>query len=175
MTESLLTTHQEKTLGPRPIAGYGRGAMLTAIVRHDDRCGNGQNTFSVTGEVRTPATRRGDIEAGGCLHDDIRKVFPELAEALQYHLCSAPRADGSDAGPMHYVENTMYHLGRSGYPHAADIERARASACWSEMPEGYLLAGTLISNAAIEAALLERVPGLIEQHRAVVVGLGMVW
>jgi hypothetical protein len=100
---SILTKSQKKTYGPRAISGYGPGAMITAKVRHDDECGNGHNTFSITAEVVTPASRRRrDIEAGGCLHEEIARVFPELAPFIKWHLVSTD-------GPMHYVANTVYH------------------------------------------------------------------
>jgi hypothetical protein len=97
---SVLTKKQTKTYGPRPITGYGKGATLTAEVRYDDQCGNGHNTFSITGEVRIPGRR--DIEAGGCLHDDIARKFPELAPLIKWHLVSSD-------GPLHYLANTLYH------------------------------------------------------------------
>jgi hypothetical protein len=99
------TKSQFKTYGPRPVTGYGSGATITATVRFDDQCGNGHNTFSITAVVVTPASkRRNDIEAGGCLHEDIARVFPELAPFIKWHLCSTD-------GPMHYVGNTVYHAG----------------------------------------------------------------
>ena len=99
----------------RPIEGYGKGATLSVTLRFDDEFRNGHETFSITGEVRRPGQR--DIEAGGCLHDDIAKVFPELAPLIKWHLTSTD-------GPMHYVANTCYHAGnrdcnglRKGEPH----------------------------------------------------------
>jgi hypothetical protein len=92
-----------KTYGPRAIKGYGPGAVITANVRYDDECGNGHNSFSITADVVTPASkRRNDIEAGGCLHEDVARVFPELAPFIKWHLFDS-------SGPMHYVANTLYH------------------------------------------------------------------
>lgn len=102
---SVLTKKQTLTYGPRHVTGYGPGAMLTATVRYDDQCGNGHNSFAITGVVVTPASkRRHDIEAGGCLHDDIARVFPELAPFIKWHLCGAN-------GQIHYMANTVYHAG----------------------------------------------------------------
>mgnify|MGYP000122455735 CR=1 FL=1 len=86
----------------RPIAGYGKGAQLSVEMRFDDECRNGHNTFAITAEVRVPNRR--DIEAGGCLHDDIARVFPELAPLIRWHLTSTD-------GPMHYEANTVYFAG----------------------------------------------------------------
>jgi hypothetical protein len=95
----------------RPIAGYGvAGAVIRAELRFDDELGNGHNSFAITGTVTTRLreTRGNDILAGGCLHDDIAKVFPELAPLIQWHLTSSD-------GPMHYIANTLYHAGNRDY------------------------------------------------------------
>lgn len=97
--ESKLTKNQKKAFGPRPIDGYGTDAMITATVRYDDECGNGRNSFAITAEVRRP--RAIDIESGGCMHDEIARLFPELAKYIKWHLCDA-------RGPMHYIANTLY-------------------------------------------------------------------
>lgn len=86
----------------RPIKGYGSGATLRVEMRFDDDCRNGRNSFAITAEVRRPGAR--DIEAGGCLHDDIAAVFPELAPLIKWHLMDTD-------GPMHYVSNTVYLAG----------------------------------------------------------------
>lgn len=88
----------------RPIEGYGKGATLSVELRFDDNCRNGHETFSITGEVRSLAR----WEAGGCLHDDIAKVFPELEPLIKWHLTSTD-------GPMHYVANTCYEAGDRDY------------------------------------------------------------
>lgn len=102
MPSKLHTTKNQKTFGPRPIEGWGEGAAIRAFVEWDDTCRNGHNTFSVTGEIRVPGRR--DCEACGCLHDEIRAAFPELAEAIEFHLVSAD-------GPMHYPANVTFFAG----------------------------------------------------------------
>jgi hypothetical protein len=101
-TGSQLTRKQTKTFGPKPIAGWGHGALIKAEVRFDDCCGNGHNSFAITGEIYIPGRR--DCEACGCIHDEIAKHFPELAPFIKWHLCATD-------GPMHYVANTVYHAG----------------------------------------------------------------
>lgn len=103
--ESVLTKRQQLTFGPLSIEGYGDGGTITASVRFDDQCGNGHNTFSVTADIHTTASRqRNDIEAGGCLHDEIAKSFPDLARFIKWHLV---RTDA----PMGYSGNATYHAG----------------------------------------------------------------
>lgn len=87
----------------RPIRGYGAGGCINVEIRFDDQCKNGHNSFAITASVYTDESRRRhDSQAGGCLHEDIAKVFPELAPLIQWHLFDAH-------GPMHYVANTLYH------------------------------------------------------------------
>jgi len=96
----------------RPVKGYGTMGRMTVNVRFDDQCRNGHNTFSITAEVTTnESRRRHDIAAGGCLHDEIEEVFPELSPLIKWHLCSTD-------GPMHYVENTIYHAKENSPTHA---------------------------------------------------------
>lgn len=97
-----LFSAQEWKSEPRAIRGYGKDARLQVKMRFDDECRNGHNTFSMTADVRIPGRR--DIEAGGCLHDEIAAVFPVLSPLIKWHLVSSD-------GPMHYISNTVYHAG----------------------------------------------------------------
>lgn len=87
---------------PRPIKGYGGGATLTVKLRFDDCCKNGHNDFAITAHVITPGSR--DWDACGCLHEDIARVFPELAHLIKWHLFGTN-------GPMFYIANTVYLAG----------------------------------------------------------------
>lgn len=85
----------------RDVEGYGKGARLRVEIRHDDQCKNGHNSFAIVGDIRGP---QGQDIAGGCLHDDIAAVFPELAHLIKWHLSSTE-------GPMHYIGNVCYLAG----------------------------------------------------------------
>ena len=74
----------------------GTPCEMTVRVRFDDECGNGHNTFAITADIRGR-----HIDMGGCLHDEIREHFPELAHLIRWHLVSTD-------GPMHYIANTTY-------------------------------------------------------------------
>lgn len=39
---------------------------------------------------------------GGCMHNEVKKIFPELAELIRYHLVD------QNGQPMHYIANAMY-------------------------------------------------------------------
>lgn len=87
----------------RPVKGYGTNGAMSVNIRFDDNCKNGHMSFAITADVYTTESRRQrDIAAGGCLHEEIEKVFPELAPLIKWHLMATD-------GPMHYVANTVYH------------------------------------------------------------------
>lgn len=85
----------------REIVYYGKPATMIVELRFDDNCRNGHSSFSITADIKK---KNGTIEACGCLHDDIKEWFPELAPLIQWHLTSTD-------GPMHYMANTIYHAG----------------------------------------------------------------
>lgn len=97
--------NQHFTTEARPAPDQWQNCTIRAELRFDDECNNGHNTFSITAEVRDSRFRgaRGEV-AGGCLHEEIAKAFPELAPLIKWHLTSAD-------GPMHYIANTVYHAG----------------------------------------------------------------
>jgi hypothetical protein len=104
--QSVLTKRQRRKLGPKVYTENGETYRIIANVRHDDECGNGHNTFSITGEIdeKNPGNGRWREYSGGCIHDKIAEHFPELAPFIKWHLMSAD-------GPLHYVANTMYLAG----------------------------------------------------------------
>ena len=98
--------HQDWTSYPRPVNDWGPGRIMKVDLRFDDACHNGHNTFAITAYITHPGTReaRGDWDACGCLHDEIRQYFPELAHLIPWHGCTTD-------GPLHYVANTLYLAG----------------------------------------------------------------
>jgi len=102
----------KKVYGPREMSN---GERITATAEFSAE--NGGHVFSLTGEI---VDRYGREIAGGCVHDEIARVFPELAPYIKWHLCTT-------SGPMHYIANTVYHAGgrdhngrRAGEPWAWD-------------------------------------------------------
>jgi hypothetical protein len=94
---SVLTKKQVKMF-KKAYVENGREYVLIAKVRYDDECGNGHNTFAITGEI----WRAKNCESCGCIHKDITKRLPELAPYIKWHLVSSDE-------PMHYIANTVYH------------------------------------------------------------------
>lgn len=112
------------------------GQRLTVTLRFDDECGNGHNSFSIVADHDVFERGKWRDFAGGCLHDEIREWFPELAPLIPWHLTSTD-------GPMHYVANTLYWLGYSGWCDGErnsppNLDHARSTAVWPDMPADYI-------------------------------------
>lgn len=159
MTEiSKLTKAQKKTF-TKEIESYGEPCDMVVEIRHDDECGNGHNTFSITANIYKRGQRSDrDYITGGCLHDEIEKHFPELAHCIKWHLCSTD-------GPLHYVANSLYHASSIDWkndPREPNLEYARNSAIW---PEAQLKDFT---RENLEA----RLPALLTDFREFIESLG---
>jgi len=75
-----------------------------AKLRFDDSCGNGHETFAITGETMDLIDGRWREGSSGCIHEAVSSFFPEFSGLVKWHLCSTD-------GPMHYVPNTVYLAG----------------------------------------------------------------
>ena len=104
LPQSELVKSQSKTVSITNLEHPDYGLVdLIINIRHDDNCGNGHNSFSITGDLYK-AGKRGDrnLIMCGCIHDDIALLAPEYIPLIKWHLCSTDE-------PMHYVANTLYH------------------------------------------------------------------
>ncbi len=166
--ESKLTKHQVGAYGP---VQWRDREVIKAEVRYDDRRGNGHNTFSITGEIYVPGQR--DCEACGCLHNEIRQALPELAPYIKWHLVSSD-------GPLHYLENTLYWLGYSGWcgdkkGSPPNLEHSRSVAIWSDMPEEMLAKSGRYTRAEVIKILVDRLPELMAEFKMAVESLGFTF
>ncbi len=122
MKQSILVKKQVKEFKAEWTDHDGLHAAV-AEVRYDDQCGNGHNSFAITGSVYGRGGSRRDgvyyttsgkvltWESGGCVHEVIAEHIPELAPYIKWHLCSSD-------GPMHYIANTMYWASEHGPEYA---------------------------------------------------------
>lgn len=139
----------------------GTPCKMTVQVRFDDQCGNGHNTFAITADVQG-RNRCQHFEMGGCLHDEIREHFPELAHLIRWHLVSTD-------GPMHYIANTTYHASLTdwkGDSKAPDLEAAKRTAIWPDATPAQLRS---------KNALTARLDGLLSEFRETVESAGFNW
>jgi len=125
----------------------GDGERMQVYVRYSRYGGKKHASFAVTAEIR----RGRKVDACGCLHDEIREHFPELAPLLRFHLLD-------DTGPLHYIANTTY------WARQGELDHARKSACWPDATEAQLLS---------ETALTARLPALLNEFRAMLAETGM--
>ena len=88
---------------------HGCRVDVIATIRYDDECGNGHNSFAITGTVYE-AGFRGDRAtiSGGCVHDSIIEAMPELEPFIKWHFMNADE-------PMYYLANTLYHASDCNY------------------------------------------------------------
>lgn len=134
----------------------GRTFRIIANIRWDDRCGNGYNTFSVTGDISVKHGKRWEEYSAGCIHDAIAWHFPELKPYIKWHLTSSE-------GPMYYVANTMYIVGKGK---TRDLDIARSRAVWHDEE---------LMSPDLKEKLLARLPKLLEDFRTAVESLGFTY
>lgn len=87
-----------------------RTANCQISIKLDDDCRNGHEDFSITAtfwDIGKPRTDKYNY-LGGCCHDEILKLRPDLAKYVDMHLCDFKGA------PMYAVSNGFYHLKHSG-------------------------------------------------------------
>lgn len=121
--------------------------------------------FSITAEIN----KDGREVSCGCLHDEIRRTFPELAELIPFHLCT------TNGFPIHYVANAMYWaeltMGVSRYQDKTDIPRGYNS--FEDVLASHILADVLndreemmeaitLTKPDFESWLNSRTPRLLE-------------
>jgi hypothetical protein len=179
-----LTKNQVRNLSRNFVDERGREYTIEVEVRHDDQCGNGHNTFAITGMVfRGKPHRdkygilRSEPVRCGCIHDEVAEHFPELKPLLKWHLCSTD-------GPIHYFDNTIYLAGdrdcwglrkferingRLGEGKERELDAARRSAIWPEATDEELMADDL------RGRLEDRLPALLAEFKAAVEGFGFTF
>ena len=151
---SVLTKHQVKVYGPKIYTEGGETYKLTATVRYDDQCGNGHNSFGITGaQYRKRRNGTWEEDCFGCMHETIIKHFPELAPYIKWHLCDSD-------GPMHYLANTSYHAMNG------NLDYARSSAIWPD---------ATLEDLQDQDKLEARLPRLLEEFKQAVESLGFTF
>lgn len=93
-----------------------KGNQVTDIsIRLDDECNNGHEDFSITANIREKDSRGRWVDAGGgCCHEHILSLRPELKPFVDLHLCTW------EGVPMHCAANAFYWL--AGYLDLKHVE-----------------------------------------------------
>lgn len=114
------TFTSQKWGASREYRNGGDRFRMRVKIRFDDDCRNGRNSFSITCDIDEARGGKWSEYGGGAAHEEIARVFPELAHLIKWHLCSTD-------GPMHYIANAVYLAGdrdhngkRAGEPWAFD-------------------------------------------------------
>jgi hypothetical protein len=136
--------------------GYAPGSTIKVTAGLHKLDGNARPYWSVTADIR----ERGREVAGGCLHDDVLAVWPELAPVVALHL-------SDDTGePMHAEANgwywlaghyggagERYHGGNAEYNKRAPIE-IFADSVRISVDEAWTLANIWQESASFGAAIV---------------------
>ncbi len=98
-------TNKSKSLTFRDNKTIGDETIFIKIQLADE-CKNGHQDFSITGDIYEAGKPKVDryFIAGGCIHDEILKHFPEFKIFIGLHLCDW------EGVPMYAAGNGFYHL-----------------------------------------------------------------
>lgn len=156
--ESILQKSQYEKF-TKNIIYQGKSCIISAVLRYDDKCNNGHNTFSITGSIKGGEYRHYgyEINEGGCIHDQISRFFPEFKHLIKYHLMSSK-------GPLHYIANTIYWFNEG------EIEFAKSSAIWGITP-----LDTNINLLADKLFLEKRLPYIMKAFKKDIEKLNFVF
>jgi hypothetical protein len=126
--------------------------------------GNRYAHFSITGETERRERGRWAEDSCGCIHEEIRKHFPELAKFIPFHLCD------ETGEPMHYVANAMYWLRGANHAErfvrelpAKCIEHFKSTVLWGVLPEDMNAEVPGLYRQEGEKWLAARLPKLVEK------------
>lgn len=160
MIKSILTKSQFQTF-TKEINYEGTDCTMSVTLRYDDECNNGHNTFSITGRIKGGKYGRYgyEIDMAGCIHDEIKKYFPEFAHLIKWHLCGSQQ-------PMYYIENTLYFA-----TDKRDFNAARQSAIWENATDEQLS----LPSEELKKLLIERLPELMTNFKKDIKAIGFIY
>ena len=99
-------------------------------IRLNDECKNGHEDFSITADFWKLERQKTDKNwiMGGCCHEEILKVRPDLKIFIQLH------NNDFRGYPMYYVENAFYHLKNE---YNSQMTKTRFMECYFVSEEQY--------------------------------------
>lgn len=165
--ESILTKKQKKS-HTKIFRENGTTYKITVHYCFDDACGNGHNTFAITADIDRKAKNGRWVEySGGCLHDEIRKHFPELAPFIKWHLVSTD-------GPMHYIANARYHAGFGKYSEK-NIPYLQKTIVYGTLPIDREISLEQLDDERLVSWLTARLPDLLIVFKADMEKIGFTY
>jgi len=127
-----------------------KSELVECDITWDDYCGNGHNSFHVTGRV---FDEHGVCSLSGCVHDEIISAFPEHAHLIKWH-------GWTSDGYLYKGENVIY-FAKNG-----NLKAARKEAVWED--------GSL-QELMDPVKLKERLPMLLKQMKSDIEALGFTY
>lgn len=106
--KTIETIEKSNSLKHRIYTKDVNGDILHIGIRLNDECKNGHQDFAITASCYNKKGGGSTADKwflyGGCSHDDILKVCPELQQFVDLHLCDY------NGAPMYAEANGFYHL-----------------------------------------------------------------
>lgn len=102
-TETGKILNQKFVSFSRKFVENGQKLSISFEAKFDSLGVNQDEYFSITGMIKEDSMRGRDV-SGGCIHDDIAKHFPEVADVLKFHLFHKNEKNS-------YIKNTVYLAG----------------------------------------------------------------
>lgn len=151
---SIITKRQTRQF-TKLIQVDGKKGRIEVKIRYDDGCGNGHNSFAITGALWSSETSSLDrcCEGMGCIHDDIHKYFKEFRHLIKWHGVTSDE-------PLYYLQDTAFHV-KEG-----EFEHARSSAVWLDATEEQL---------RDVQALKDRLPALMLEFKKDMEAIGFIY
>lgn len=130
---------------------------IVVNLKYNDECKNGYKEFSITGDLYKK-DKFGVFRwiAGGCIHEDIKRLVPEFSKYIKWNLCGENQ-------PLHYIANTLY------FAKKRDFNAARMSAIWQDATDEQLSK----EPKELEKMLLQRLPALLSDFKKAMEELGI--
>lgn len=106
--KTVLIKKQIKKLPWKVFSECGETYRIKAKISYNDACGNGHNTFHITGEIEHKRGTRFYDDSCGRLDEEVSKHFPAFAHLQKWQGMNPD-------GPWAYISNTTYHAGNRDY------------------------------------------------------------
>lgn len=112
--------------------------------------------FSITADLKEGSR---DV-AGGCMHDEVREYFPQLAKYIRWHLTSGKE-------PLHYIPNALYHAGFcKDMEDARNIEYLKSTVVYGALESDMSVDLEKLNADALKSFLTNRYDALMDQFTA---------